>query len=121
MNGYGNFDQHVSGSLPFSYTDVVADFYEEVYRIVEDLEIKRLILTRLLEMGHSHNRFHVGGVIAAIVKSITSNEEALLVREVLKRNPQATAWCADGCQDASLVPVIKDAIAQCIKECAKGA
>jgi hypothetical protein len=113
------FDQHVSGSLPFSYTDVVADFYEEVYRIVDDLEIKRLILSRLLDMGHAHNRFHVGEVFATIVKSVTSHEEALLVREVLKQNPQATVWCADGCRKGSLVPLIKDTIDQCVKVCAK--
>jgi len=113
------FDEFVSGSLPFAYTDVVADFYQEVYSIVQDLEIKRLILTRVLEMGRSHNRFHVGHVFGAILKSIKSHEEALLAREVLRQNPSAAAWCADECKGGEVLPAILEAIDECVASCSR--
>jgi len=110
------FDEHVSGSLPFSYTDVVADFYEMVYSIVTDMDVKRLILVRVLDMGLSHNRFHVGNVFASILQSIKSQEEALLAREVLKQNPQGALWCEDACKSGQVLPAIREAFDECISK-----
>ena len=86
------FDGFVDGSLPFSYTDVVADFYGFAYPRVADLSAKWLILSRLLDMGWSHNRWHVGEVLGGLVGNIKDPAEVLQAKAVLEANPTATAF-----------------------------
>jgi serine/threonine protein kinase len=103
------FDQFVSGSLPFNYTDVVADFYKTVYEITGDDGIKRLVIARLLDMGHSHNRYYVRSILATILQSIKSETEALLARDVLHNNSSGAAWCSEDCPKGTVLAVIADA------------
>lgn len=44
------YDQHISGGLPFSYCDVVANFYEMIFAQVTDPRVRRMILGRLIEI-----------------------------------------------------------------------
>lgn len=44
------------GDLPFDYCDTVADFLQFAFGVTTDLAVHRLIITRLLEVGVSHNR-----------------------------------------------------------------
>ena len=81
------FDEHVSGSLVFSYTDMVADFYQIAFRHTNSLSIKRIILTRLLQMGVSHNRWHVMDVTTELFGSIQHVSGAQVASEVLQSNP----------------------------------
>ena len=53
------YDGFVSGSLPFDYTDRVANCYSRIFEILEENRIRERILERLVCMGHSHNRWHV--------------------------------------------------------------
>ena len=110
------FDQFASGSLPFIFTDVVADFYREVYKITGDDSIKQLILARILDMGYSHNRFHVRSVIAGILQEIRTETEALLAREVLKNNPKGAIWCSEEAPTGSVLAVIAETFESCRKE-----
>jgi serine/threonine protein kinase len=88
------YDEHVSGSLDFDYCDVVADFYHRVYNETDDLGIKRLILNRLMEMGPSHNRYHVGDVFASIVMNIDETSEVMMAVDVIGDNKGDVAWFA---------------------------
>lgn len=107
------FDQFVQCSLPFAYTDVVADFYQKVYLVVPEADIKRLLLTRLLEMGYSHNRFYVRTVLVNVLQSIKTGTEALLARDVLRQNCSAAVWCSDECPGGNVLPVIAEAFTKC--------
>jgi eukaryotic-like serine/threonine-protein kinase len=47
------YDRHVSGGLPFSYCDVVADFYVGIWHSCPTLRIRALILSRLIQIRGS--------------------------------------------------------------------
>jgi len=86
------YDGHVSGSLDFDYCDVVADFYRTVYKAMDDLDVRRLILARLVAMGASHNRYHVGDVVASILTGVTDTSEVMMVVDVLRADPDHAQW-----------------------------
>jgi serine/threonine protein kinase len=86
------FDECVSGSLDFNYCDKVANFYRDVWRMTNDLEIRKLLLTRLVQMGYSHNRFHVGDVVAEILTEVSETPDVMMVLDVLRANRQEAAW-----------------------------
>jgi hypothetical protein len=79
------FDEHVSGGLNFSYCDVVADFYLKLWRMSDDITVKKLLLTRLVLMGAWHSRFHVVG---AILAGIDDQSEAMMVADILSAHPE---------------------------------
>lgn len=86
------YDEHVSGGLNFSYCDVVADFYAKLWRMIEDVTIRKLLLTRLILMGAWHNRFHVGNVVAALVQGVDDQSEAMMIADVLTNYPEEARW-----------------------------
>jgi serine/threonine protein kinase len=69
------YDGHVSGGLPFEYCDVVAIFYESVFRRTDRLDVRKLIINRLLEMGYSHHRFHVRSVLLGLLSGLDEAKE----------------------------------------------
>ena len=91
------YDLYVSGSgeLAFDYCDVVADFYDFLFHATNDLEAKSLILARLLDLGYSHNRFHVHDVVVDLLAGIDNASEAAAAEEAIEDNPVAAAWYAD--------------------------
>ena len=45
------YDEHINGSLDFSYCDTVASLYDQVFDLAKDTTVETLLLTRLLKMG----------------------------------------------------------------------
>jgi len=86
------FNDHVDTDLGFSYCDVVADFYATVWRLIEDLGIRRLLLIRLVELGARHNRFHVGDVVSALIAGVNDQSEAMMVADVFTSHPDETRF-----------------------------
>lgn len=70
------FDVHVSGGLPFDYCDVVADFYAGIFRRTDRLDIRKMVINRLLEMGDSHHRFHVRSVLLQLLSELDGPTES---------------------------------------------
>ena len=83
------FDNHVSGRLDFSYCDSVADVYVRIRKLTNDLDIFRLIATRLLLMGARHNRFKVMNDFCNLIRDIGTEEQgkAMIAAEVIKAYP----------------------------------
>ena len=86
------YDRHISGSLPFAYCDLVADLYRRVFERSEDLELQRLTLGRLLEIGPSHNRWYVGDVVADLLMKVDEPSTAMLTAEVIEQRPDDARW-----------------------------
>ena len=106
------FDEHVSGSLLFSYTDVVANFYQFVFRIVSSLSIKRIILARLIRMGVSHNRWHVMDVVADLIHSIEETSVAQVAAEVIGSDPYNVRELRNRLLQGQLHQIIRSALDQ---------
>ena len=102
------FDGYLSESLPFAYTDVVADFYSRIWKAIENLDVRRIILRRLLAMGYDHNRWHVASVFSRLIRSIDSDDVALIARDVLKNYSAAAVWVKDYISGA-IHPIIEEA------------
>lgn len=104
------FDEYVSGNLPFSYTDTVAAFLERVFRVDEDEEVRRLVLSRLLIMGSDHHRYQVREVFARLVGSRTDESHVFMLRELLEANPDAAAFMAEALQTGSMPAALRRAL-----------
>lgn len=103
------YDAAVSERLPFDYCDVVANFYEKVLNAGAPPEVRSLVL-RLPVLGFSHNRYHVGEVLARIVASLSDTHDLLTLRDVLRENPDAAAWCKTYLERTNLPSVIRAAL-----------
>jgi histone H3/H4 len=84
------YDEKVSGSLAFSYCDVVADFYEKVFEWTNDFAVRELILRRLPAMGYHHNRWYVGKVFGRIISSLQDPPLQMVARDVLQEDSNIT-------------------------------
>jgi serine/threonine protein kinase len=105
------YNEHIQGALPFEYCDVVANFYRRIYRLTKDLEQKRLILERLVELGPSHNRWHVGDVFAGILQEITDVPEANMAADIIRGLPTRAIWFDEYVRNRPMAPVISKAFA----------
>lgn len=106
------FDAHVSGNLNFDFVDVVADFLVTVCDASGELDLRKLVLTRLLVMGAKHSRWHAGGKFAQLARQATSPSEAFLVRDVLMENEYEAKWVEEWIQEEGAVPMILNALSE---------
>jgi serine/threonine protein kinase len=110
------YDAHVSGGLPFEYCDVVANFYANVFSRTDRLDIRKMVISRLLEMGYSHNRFHVRTVVLGLLAGLDEGKDGSTIAvavDVIKATRAAefpaaiaTAW--------DLPPAIKKAFQEVV-------
>lgn len=110
------YDEAVSGSLPFEYCDVVADFYEKVFFWTNSHNLKIKILRRLPQLGCSHNRWHVGMVFARIVDKLEDPSLILAVKDVLRSDREVAEWCKDYFESCSLPSELKGLLKQSPKQ-----
>jgi eukaryotic-like serine/threonine-protein kinase len=105
------YDRHIEGGLPFTYCDVVANFYHSIFFQLEDPRTRRMILARLINMGASHNRFHVGQVVARLLSQIEDRATAQLAAEVVRENSGNATWFGTWVEDVSVPEIVADAFA----------
>ncbi len=110
------YDEAVTGSLAFEYCDVVATFYSKLYAMFGDRGTKRLILSRLLEIAVSHNRFFVMGVVVDMLAGITNAAEAALAREVLLEHPYECQQLRGRLLNDLRLPLLRQAVKEASQE-----
>jgi eukaryotic-like serine/threonine-protein kinase len=110
------FDEHVSGGLPFSYCDTVAQFYERIYRRADDLALRELILKRLVIMAHSHNRWFVRDRILILMGDIIEAATVEMARDLILANRSAALWVGENARDYKLPKPIADAFAELARD-----
>jgi tRNA A-37 threonylcarbamoyl transferase component Bud32 len=86
------YDGHIQGGLPFDYCDVVANFYRRMFAHTQNVDHKRLIFERLFELGPSHNRWHVGDVVAELISDIDDGPTIEMAIEVIRESPSYARW-----------------------------
>jgi hypothetical protein len=104
------YDDVVRGGLPFEYCDVVCRFYRRLYERFTDTASRKLLLTRLLEMGVSHNRFFVMNTFVDMVAAIENPAEAAIARDVLDSHPRQCSELRDDLLEAVRMPMLRTAI-----------
>jgi serine/threonine protein kinase len=103
------YDQHVSGGLSFEYCDTVADFYSRIYRQLDRLDVRELILRRLFAMGRGHNRWHVREVALRLLQDVADPSSVAMAVDVIKSEPEVAAWTGEICHLYRLAKPIKEA------------
>lgn len=107
------YDGHVSVGLPFDYCDVVANFYARIFRRTDDLALQRKVLARLIDIGASHNRWHVGDVVADLLAEVDDTSTAMMAAEVIEGDDYRSEWYWDPfCKSKTLARPIADAFAK---------
>jgi eukaryotic-like serine/threonine-protein kinase len=107
------YDRHISGSLPFKYCDLVADFYARIFKEINDLELKRLTFARMLRVGADHNRWYVGEVVATLLSTLSEVSTAMIAAEVIRAEPGAAEWFWDPfLKDKPLPQPVSDAFSE---------
>lgn len=104
------YDQAVSGSLPFSYCDVVADFYKKIFAWTNSESTKIMILKRLPLMAAEHNRWYVGEAFASLVDGLEDVSLILAVRDVMLSSRYVADWCSRYLVDLSLPATIRETL-----------
>ena len=112
------FDKHVSerGGLRFEYCDVVADFYKYVFGITDDIEVERIIITRLLPLGASHNRFYVHDVVVELLTGLADPAAVPVAVEAIDDNPRDASWYAEAALKLPLRQSIAAALRRALAE-----
>lgn len=62
-------------SWGFSYTDTIADHFDQLFNVLDDAKIRAAIVTSLLTLGLHHNRWHVLEVFEALFYAMRSDAE----------------------------------------------
>jgi len=105
------YNEHIQGGLPFDYCDVVANFYRSLFHFDTTINQKRLILTRLIELGPGHNRWYVGEVFGSLLSELSDPAEIRMAVKVIRENPKEANW-----NESYVEPTAPRAIRDAFKE-----
>ncbi len=105
------YDDHLDGGLAFEYCDVVANFYKFIWTETDAPALLRLVLARLVEMGPSHNRWHVGGVVRDLLVANLDAGTASLAADVIRVDPAHALWFDGYLENQPIPKVVADAMA----------
>lgn len=103
------YNGHIQGGLPFEYCDVVANFYRHIFLESEVLAHRQLVFERLFELGPSHNRWHVGDVVAELLAWLQDEATIELVVRIVRRQPANARWFKPYVDEVDVDPRIRDA------------
>ncbi len=87
------YDAQVDEGVTFEYCDVVADFYENVFKKADDNAPRILVLRRLPSLGTYNNRWHVGEVLARLLDGLDDPELIMAAREAIGESARIADWC----------------------------
>jgi serine/threonine protein kinase len=112
IDAFVRFDQQLGKNLDFECTDTVADLYAMCFDVCEEVEVQKMIVVRLLDMGYWHNRYYVRDVFWRTVASIAGEKRGLAIAavEAINANRPAAKWTAEEISDyPDLLPIIRKA------------
>ena len=74
----------MSQGWDFNYTDVIGDTCTKLYEATEQPEVRGLVAATALEVGVSHNRFHVMDIAANLIASARNDSDALAIGHAIR-------------------------------------
>jgi len=105
------YDEALPTHIDFDYCDTIANQMALVYKATKNTDLRELIRKRLFDLGPSHNRWHVGSVLAEIVATVRDAAEIVQMCELVSSNPSAAEWHARFMKDRTAIDQrIRDAL-----------
>lgn len=110
------FGSHVQDtSWDFGFCDNVADFFEMAVLVTASDHVAAVAIESLIELGESHNRWHVQDVAISLLQRVRSTDTALTVVEALRQaRPSAVRWTLSDFVIRSLHPTLRDEAARIV-------
>ena len=113
INLYGRVVEE--GSFDFGFCDVIADFFELVVAVADDDTVTAIAVRALVELGSSHNRWHVRDVVVGMLQHIRSLQRALAAREALQESrKESVRWTLGDFAIRSLHPTLRAAVTEIV-------
>jgi hypothetical protein len=105
------FGEHVEESgWDFSFCDTIANFFDRAVIITADDDVLHSAVRALIELGASHNRWHVRDVVIGMLQRVRESHAALAATEAIRESrPAALEWTLSDFAIRSLHPTIRDA------------
>lgn len=97
---------------PFDYCDKIANVLRRLFLVTEDTELRVGMLVTLLELGVSHNRFHVMDVFEELLKRVIEPGEVLAVRDALSGRRSRLSDMKDRLGRIALAEPIRELVAE---------
>ncbi|MFZ5479023.1 MAG: serine/threonine-protein kinase [Myxococcota bacterium] len=110
------YETFIDGNLDWDYCDVVARFYLRVWLATEHLTTRTTVLTRLLDLGYSHNRYFCRDQFIACLESVRDPALAFAARDVMRAHPRAVKHIEEKLRKADLVPMLRSVVIDLLKE-----
>jgi eukaryotic-like serine/threonine-protein kinase len=106
------YGRHVEEStFKFSFCDVIANFFERAVVATGDPDVLTSAIKALVALGHSHNRWHVQGVVTRLLQDVRDAPTALAASEALRDcDPAAVEWTISDFAGRSLHPALRRTI-----------
>jgi eukaryotic-like serine/threonine-protein kinase len=107
------YDDHVNGGLPFDYCDEVARLYARVFDFDDRLDLRKLIVRRLLDMGHSHHRYYVRERLLRTLSALdeaTEGSTIAMTADEIRARPQEAGFVAEIASEYELPRPIEAAL-----------
>ncbi|QHF19548.1 protein kinase [Rathayibacter sp. VKM Ac-2762] len=102
------FDLYANDQHPWDFTDRIAIFMSSVFRATGDLQIRSIVLRRLLCIGAAHNRFFVREKYVEVVAiAVRFPELVPVVAASLRENDWAIAFNRQALLELSLPPMLR--------------
>ncbi len=99
------------GGFPFDYCDVVANSARVLWQVSGDGEVLRVVVRGLVDLGATHNRWHVRDVLVDILQGIKDPERALIALEALQSaRADRVEWSVNDFAVRSLHPVLRHGV-----------
>ncbi|MCW2900639.1 MAG: hypothetical protein JWO67_2904 [Streptosporangiaceae bacterium] len=103
-------------SFDYVYCDALANFAVMATAVTNDLEVLRGTVTALVELGPSHNRWHVRNVLVPLLQGIRDHDRAVVALEALQASEKSNVrWTITDFAVRSMHPVLRQGIAPLIR------
>lgn len=83
---YSEIIERSVGQKSFGYAEVVASKMSEIYKAANDISIRQAAFTSVLCAAVDLNRFKAMNIFNSLLVSVSSQEEALMVADVLRKH-----------------------------------
>lgn len=93
-----------SQDWPFEYTDKIGNRCKLLYGATEDAEIRAYLIICAMEVGISHNRWHVLGIFSDLMGVPKEPGEELALAHLLEKTDSSTLWRAAEYVSVSKLP-----------------
>jgi serine/threonine protein kinase len=107
------FCNHADSQFQFEHVDTLGRFLKRSYYAHEDIETRKMLLTRLLLLGSTHNRWAVRHMFVELATDALKTDEtyALILARLFRAETDAKEFVSDALLRLSLPPVLAEELA----------